>query len=824
MNLTLRIRAWLLYLTILCVLACSAASADEVKPPQQPTVTVSGTVFADTNANGVLDAGEKGLSGVRVSDGFQIVRTDRAGRYGIRDVNPQSNRFVFVVTPSGWKNTGRYYRALPKDKTSFDASFGLVPCEKSASRTFRFAQITDIHVHGGSGIMGEDLAEIAGCKADFIVATGDLVNDGPKELSQLQTYAAEIKNPPVPIFNLPGNHDVGGSNEGPQNYESLFGPTYYSFDYGGCHFVMINSCDRSDQQRDWLARDLKEAGRTPILAFQHYHPSGELMRMLARHNALAIFTGHWHTTKVFPFESPKDGKSSVLYVNSPPLRFGGIDVSPRGFVLCYIDRGELRIEQRYGGVSKHLKIASPGEGSISPAGVTDIRVVGYDSGSASTRVEYSINNGSWQEMTQSGDLSWSAKQKLEPGSYTLSVRARFASGDPVAQEVKFTVSSSTPVEPESGDSWAMFRRDPARTGASLDSVRPPLRVAWSTALGGTAHGGGPAVVGDKVYVAIADENSGGRAGVYALNVRDGSVLWTYRTKSSIRNSVSVADGMVYAMSVGGEVVALDASTGKLRFTYQFDGVGRWLFASTVVKDGILYVGSGAQFVALDAKTGQRIWTAANMGGDWISCLTSPAVGTDTVLMGLNWSKGLYGLKRRTGAIRWNAGKGFGTSHCTPTIVGPRVYHAADSSLYSMDSATGEVIWKYQLPGGWPLSSPAIGQGRVVVGGPDGRICCVDSETGKELWAKSVGKEILFFQPYARNGNPLISSAAISGDVVYIGSGDGKLYGLKMSDGEIIWSYDLGVPITCSPAVSGNAVFVTGFDGTVYAFVAVGGAS
>jgi outer membrane protein assembly factor BamB len=232
---------------------------------------------------------------------------------------------------------------------------------------------------------------------------------------------------------------------------------------------------------------------------------------------------------------------------------------------------------------------------------------------------------------------------------------------------------------------------------------------------------------------------------------------------------------------------------------------------------VLYVGSGDRFSAMDAKTGEKIWTNTEMGGSWISCLTSPAVDKGSVLMGLNWSKGLYALNRRNGEIKWNAAKGFGTSHCTPAISGDRVYHAADSKLHALDAATSEVVWSFPLPGGWTQSSPAVSGQKVVVGGPDGKVYCVDAQTGKEVWSTSTGREILFFQPYARNGNPVASSPAISGDVVYCGGGDGRLRAFDLADGKVMWAYDLGVPVTSSPAVSGNAVYVCTFDGTLYAF-------
>lgn len=786
----------------------------------QSTLSVTGRVFDDTNANGKLDPGEKGLAGVRVSDGLRVIRTGRDGAYRFDDVNRESYRFVFVVVPSGRRASAGFYRSLPTDAAAFEADFALAPCSKSANPRFSFGQTADIHVTGDGDAedLAADLAEVAGCGAAFVLAAGDLVNDGVNKPEQLDNYKNGITRSPVPVYNAPGNHDIGGKGRDPQNYEARLGPVYYSFDYGGCHFVAINSTDFGDAQRQWLENDLREAGGAPVLAFQHYHPDDGILRKLAQHNGLALFTGHWHTAKVFPYQPSRGAKRTLFYVNTPPLRFGGIDTSPRGFLLVHINRGRMTLEHRYGGLRKHLAVSAPADGSEIPAGAFDIRAAAYDSATLLPKVDYRLDDGPWSAMKRAGSMSFSARHTVAPGSHTLTVRAVFSGGEAVQKQCAFTVSSSSRPVPRAGCDWPMFKRDAERRGVSADAVQPPLRLSWSTALGGTIHVGGPVVAGDTVYVGAADDDCTGRSGVYALDVRDGAVKWHYPTRGPVKNSVAVADGCVYAMSVDGEIAAIDAATGRKRFSYQLSGVGHWLFASPVVRDGVLYAGSGAELVALDAKTGREIWISDDMGSDWISCFTSPAASRGKVIMGLNWSNGLFGLDSRTGRQLWNAKKGFGTSHCTPAVADGVVYHAADSSLYALDAARGEVIWSFPLPGGWPLSSPAVADGRVVVGGPDGSIYCLDSATGRQLWSAKTGRELLFYRPYGRTGNPVVSSPAVSGNVAYCGGVDGRFYALDMVDGRELWSYDLGVPVTASAAVSGNAVYAAAYDGTVYAFV------
>ena len=63
----------------------------------------SGEVFVDANSNGVKDKGEKGLSGVVVSDGFTLVKSDSRGEFSIQLAD--RSRFVTLYTPSGYRHT-----------------------------------------------------------------------------------------------------------------------------------------------------------------------------------------------------------------------------------------------------------------------------------------------------------------------------------------------------------------------------------------------------------------------------------------------------------------------------------------------------------------------------------------------------------------------------------------------------------------------------------------------------------------------------------------------------------------------------------------------
>lgn len=69
----------------------SVASAGDVQ---------RGQVFADGNGNGLRDAGERGIAGVAVGNGRDVVRSDASGRYALQAMPGQA---VFVIKPAGWR-------------------------------------------------------------------------------------------------------------------------------------------------------------------------------------------------------------------------------------------------------------------------------------------------------------------------------------------------------------------------------------------------------------------------------------------------------------------------------------------------------------------------------------------------------------------------------------------------------------------------------------------------------------------------------------------------------------------------------------------------
>ncbi len=716
--------------------SCSRAGKAQSGAKPCQALTVHGSVVCA--AEPAPSAGQHGLAGVIVSDGVQVTRTDDAGQYALRNVDPADRHFVYVVTPSGYRPCGSFYQALPTSGDTCEISFALAEAPETAKPDFSFVQITDTHVASAKDAQRclDLLAELKRYHPAFAIDTGDLVDNG-SDPRQFDNYARILRDTPLAVVSVPGNHDLNG----PKNsYDRVCGPERYAFDYGGRHFLVLNSMNDLERQYKWMEQNWPSSRRARrLLVFQHYPPELRLMKLLSRYHTRAIFTGHWHGSRVFT-------ASGILYVNTPPMRFGGIDQSPCGSRMVTFKDGQLLLDDVY-----------------PELGLRD---------------------------------AW-AHQVAHP---------------------RPDADAATPLP---GEDWPMFAHDGARSGRTGDVVAPPLKLAWRANLGGTIQFSSPAVAGGNVYIGLADEQQRGAAGVYALNAATGASHWFFKTQASVKHSVSVGGGLVYAATAEGEVVAIDAAAGERKWKYDFDRpLDTWLFASPLLSREVVYTGTADRFVALEAATGKLIWSDDHPAGVWLACHSSPTAGGGLIYASFNDGSGLFAFDARTGKVPWHQ-RSYTSLYATPAVCGEAIYTLAGDRLVAARPKDGSTKWTSASIGGSCASTPTVVDGKVLIGTSDGALVAMSDADGKQCWRCASGpgspKSPLSFSPYQGTSSPMIASPAISGQVAYVGTAGGRFLAVDVKTGHELWHCDLGAPIVSSAAISGNAVYVATYDGTVYAF-------
>ena len=81
----------------------------------------------------------------------------------------------------------------------------------------------------------------------FAIDVGDLVSDGKKGL--YRRFLSHVQeNLAIPFLTGIGNHDL--SNGSPRNYQEIFGSTYYAFQIGEAHFIVLDATTESGFDRD----------------------------------------------------------------------------------------------------------------------------------------------------------------------------------------------------------------------------------------------------------------------------------------------------------------------------------------------------------------------------------------------------------------------------------------------------------------------------------------------------------------------------------------------------------------------------------------------
>lgn len=279
------------FLTTLILTGLAAFIMSGQLQAQQSATVVSGYVFEDLNGNGKRDNNEPGIKGVAVSDQVNVVQTNEAGYYEI--AQSKGYGIVFICTPANYALTKNFWQST----TGVEAPFNFALVNSKTPASFSFIQASDTHIsEAGIARMDRFRAITDSVKPNLIIITGDLVKDALRVPEQeatalYQLFVRESSKINQPLRVVPGNHEIFGierqlslvSSQNPlygrKMYRHYLGPDYYSFNYGGIHFIGLNSLDFEDLfyygsidslQMEWLKKDVALVPpTTPIITFQH---------------------------------------------------------------------------------------------------------------------------------------------------------------------------------------------------------------------------------------------------------------------------------------------------------------------------------------------------------------------------------------------------------------------------------------------------------------------------------------------------------------------------------------------------------------------------
>lgn len=259
---------------------------------------------AGTTVYGIVSSAGVGVENVVVSDGAEVTVTNEKGIYQLKSAKKWG--YVFISVPSGYEvpSVGvlpQFHRALKNSADVVErADFKLEKVDGQDS--YKIFMLGDMHLANRTGDLGQ-FAQFTSDLTDYMtrhkgekmyaLTLGDMTWDlywysNSYYFPQyLNTINSQIKN--LQIFHTMGNHDndfqTRSDYDAAVKYVDQICPTYYSFNIGKVHYVVMDDIDCSSydgtksrnyvkslsaEQLDWLAKDLSHVAKTtPIVVAMH---------------------------------------------------------------------------------------------------------------------------------------------------------------------------------------------------------------------------------------------------------------------------------------------------------------------------------------------------------------------------------------------------------------------------------------------------------------------------------------------------------------------------------------------------------------------------
>lgn len=300
---------------------------------------------------GVVYCGDEPVQGAQVSDGVNVTLTDENGWYYLASAKECGH--VFVCNPKGYKYLRKakypeFYKTVDTERPSAveQADFEL---ERDEATDHTILFLADIQMCGRNedirqyeeNAVGDINTSISNARKQgkdvYVITLGDQsyntywhsYNIGIPEIHESMNLLD-----PDAIFNCMGNHDnnpkIAGDWAASADYREQWGPTYYSFNIGEIHYVVLDNieftnaeckntfeCNITTSVIKWLRKDLANVSMdTPIVVCMHaplfyrpqcskpnvpdptkyrYNYGSQFYNSVKGFKDVRVFTGHAHT-------------------------------------------------------------------------------------------------------------------------------------------------------------------------------------------------------------------------------------------------------------------------------------------------------------------------------------------------------------------------------------------------------------------------------------------------------------------------------------------------------------------------------------------------
>ena len=453
----------------IAIVAAGQAPQEKESPTEQPVVSgqaqtastglvARGVVFSDLDNDGEFGENDAPFRNVKVSNGKDIVLTDENGKY---EIPVEEDSAVFVIKPSGYRtamnenNLPQFFYlhkpdGSPKLKFPGSKPTGALPqsidfplYEQPEPEAFKILLFGDPQPRNHTEvdyIAHDVVSELIDDGSAFGVTLGDIAFDNLDTFKSLNQAIAMIG---IPWYNVIGNHDLNLDSMTHKNinetFEATYGPSYYSFDYGQVHFVVLDNIDWAaptpknnrwhfvggfgKQQLDFLKKDLSMIPESQMVVLLMHIPimgindKAEFFKLIEKRPYCVSVSGHTHDHRHM-FLGKEDGFNGkekhhhIVNVTVSGSWWSGAkndneiphstmaDGAPNGYSIMTFDENGYKLDFKAAGrpASEQMRIHLPTTMDTNETAQQEIWVNVYN-GSEYSKVSMSIdNNGKWIEL------------------------------------------------------------------------------------------------------------------------------------------------------------------------------------------------------------------------------------------------------------------------------------------------------------------------------------------------------------------------------------------------------------------------------------------
>ena len=299
----------------------------------------------------------------------------------------------------------------------------------------------------------------------------------------------------------------------------------------------------------------------------------------------------------------------------------------------------------------------------------------------------------------------------------------------------------------------------------------------------------PLISGDTIFFATYQAD----AYFYVMDATTGKQIIMLKFANNAVSFPAALGPVAFFGTSKGRVNAFDASTQKLKWSFELKDA-YFSGADPVIVDDVIYLcGYNAGVLALSADKGELLWRFKFKKG-----LAGPAIqGEDVIVL---TEQSLIALDKKTGTKKWESN--IGRDFFGPSILDDQIFvkhKYGEVRAYALQD--GAMKWKAKKRGG-AVGDLVLYKGLVIFGEENKDLVALDARTGLEKWRFSTKK-------YCRD--PLIA-----GSTLYARCKDHNHYALDAESGTLKWSVDSGGS-GITPIIAGGVMYSLSYNGVLQAF-------